>query len=149
MRRRDAAAPRLERRAEARYQYDGRACYRKLCTPGISQEEAPLSRARVVDVSRHGMLIRADEPLLLGQRLEVFAGPDRSTRKISGVVAVVRCAKRALLRDTYHEHFDPGGFDRQDWKRWHHYCFALAYYDIGLRSAGSKLFDHVSEIAQA
>jgi len=149
MRARGLAAPKVERRSEARYEYDGLACYRRLCTPGISEEEAALSRARVVDVSRHGMLMAADEPLLTGQRLEVFAGPDRSTRRISGVVEVVRCTKRVLMRESYNTHFNPGRFNRQDWKRWHHYCFALAYYDIGLRSAGSKLFDHIGEIVHA
>lgn len=120
-----------ERRRERRYGYGGQVRFRKLHTPGISSEEDTFKRARVLDISSRGMLIEADEPLQAGQHLEVFAGPDQDSHTISGLVEVVRCIPHRLVDEHYSEFYNPGTF---------------VDYEVALKSAGSKLFDHIRKL---
>ncbi len=127
----DEAGQGHERRREARYDYQGEVRYRKLFSPGISEDEHGFAAARVGDISNKGMLIVTDEDLPPGQRLDLFVSREGSFRNISGVVEVVRCTKLPLMPDYYSDYYNPSRF---------------AEYEIALKSPGSKLFDHIREI---
>ncbi len=128
---RDSSQEGRERRRERRYDYEGLVRYRRVHTPGMSSEEHSYRRAQVLDISNLGMLIKADEPLEPGQRLEIFAGRDRNSHNISGLVEVVRCTRHRLVEEHYSEYYNPGMF---------------VEYEVALRSPGSKLFDHIREV---
>ena len=84
-----------------------------------------------VDVSRRGLRLLTSEPLYRGIRLEVYLLAEDRRPKLSGLVVVVRCVRRAVTEEYFNQYYN--------WE-------AQVEYEVGLRSPGSVLFDRILDI---
>lgn len=118
----------VERRRDHRFGFIRELRYRVI---GPDATSNTFRRARVVDVSRRGLQVLADEPVPPGSKLEVYVLAQDGQPSVSGVVEVLRCVTRPHTKTVFNQYYNPE---------------VMVEYELGLRSAGSVLFDRLVDI---